>query len=190
MEPEATKQCRKCKQFLPVSIYTKLTRASDGLNPVCRPCWYGPGWSPGRKKRQRVEKTDDELRLEARQRRNILVPLEPIVREEPIWIREERKIEEPKQPEPEQKRIEPEIDLDAEKATEQEQREFVRRFVAEYIRRNGETCDEFFIHWIQHRYPEIDQELIRRTITVMVKSGRLRVSREDRVDGVCFLALA
>jgi hypothetical protein len=189
MEPEPTKQCRKCKQFLPVSNFYRKTATKDGLNRWCKPCWSGPKLPPGRKKRQRVrvKKTDDELRLEARQRRNIFVPLEPVVREEPVWIREERKIE---PPEPEQKRIEPKLAPIAEKATEQEQREFVRRFVTEYIAKNGETCDEFFLHWIQHRYPEIDQELIRRTVTVMVKSGRLRVSREDRVDGVSFLVIA
>jgi hypothetical protein len=117
-----------------------------------------------------------------------LVPLEPVVREEPVWIREERKIE--PTPEPERKRIEPELAPIADKATEQEQRDFVRSFVTQYIAKNGETCDEFFLHWIQHRYPEIDQELIRRTVAVIVKSGRLKVSREDRADGVCFLVPA
>lgn len=103
------------------------------------------------------------------------------------------KLEEPKQTEPE--RIEPELALtDAEKATEEEQREFVKRFVVAYLAKNGETADEFFAHWIQHRYPEIDQELIRKTVAVMIRSNAkkspIRVSRIDRVDGVQFLVLA
>jgi hypothetical protein len=199
---EQTKQCRKCQQFLPLGNFTKKSANKDGLNSWCRTCWGSEKREVrsarlqrirnrlGRsQKRQRVEKTDDELRSEARQRRNIFVPLEPVVREEPIWIREERKIEEPKQPEPEQKRIEPKLAPITETATEQEQRDFVRSFVTEYIAKNGETCDEFFLHWISYHYPEIDRELIRRTVAAMVKSGRLKVSRKDRVDNVCFLVL-
>lgn len=93
--------------------------------------------------------------------------------------------------EPERARIEPKINIDAEKATREELAEFIERFVLEYLALNGETADEFFRHWLPHRHTEITSELVTRAINRLIKDGATKVSRWEACDleRIDFLAL-
>lgn len=74
-----------------------------------------------------------------------------------------------------------------------ERKEFVEKFIVDYIKQHGETADLFFAHWISHKYPEITQETVRSAIGEMLRSKRLRVTRRESTGDfnlVRFLALA
>jgi hypothetical protein len=72
--------------------------------------------------------------------------------------------------------------------TDDERKEFVKRFILDYIAKNGETADLFLEHWISHKYPEITKEAVQRVIVRMP----LRVTRRESTgdfNPVRFLAL-
>jgi hypothetical protein len=162
------KRCAKCKEPKPISEFSRNRTKKDGLHGWCKPCWKQPKLNP-------------EPEPAGRKRRPILVPLEPVEIEEPQrWVPVERasmpsvSIAEPVS---EPKRVEPKIDIDAEKATREELTEFVKSFVVEYLARNGETCDEFFAQWISYRYPEVSQQAVRRAINDLLEEAKVKVTR-------------
>jgi hypothetical protein len=64
------KQCSKCKEMLPVSMFSKKAATKDGLRSHCRSCeaqsnakWYGNG---GKKKRQDWNKSNPVRRITAK----------------------------------------------------------------------------------------------------------------------------
>ena len=76
--------------------------------------------------------------------------------------------------------------------TDDERKQFVKQFVIDHIKRNGETADDFFRHWLAYKYAEITQESVTRVINVLLKEAKLKVTRRisgGRYEGLNFLAL-
>jgi hypothetical protein len=189
--PAQTKCCTKCKQVQPVDNFTKKRSAKDGMNPWCRTCWGSEKREVRAVQLQRIR--NPLARSQKRRTPLTLVPLEPVVREvtrparpafirlepaiheeEPIWVREERKFEEPKQPAPE--RIDPEFCRSSEPpVTHDELLAFVQDFIVRYLVKYEETPYPFFKDWLRYQYPELSAEfienahrgLIRRKATVI-----------------------
>jgi hypothetical protein len=65
--------------------------------------------------------------------------------------------------------------------TDDERKQFVKRFTVDYIKQHGETADEFFCHWISHRYPEITRHVVELVIGEMTRKRKpqLKVTRRE-----------
>lgn len=129
-QTEPVKQCRKCKQDRPVSLFTKRTSAKDGLNYWCKACCFG-------------------------------IELEP------------------------EKPAAPELDFS-------EQKEIAERFILSHLAANGEACDLFLQHRLPYEHREVTGEAVERVIKVLLREGKVKVTRWEACDQrrVNFLALA
>jgi hypothetical protein len=72
--------------------------------------------------------------------------------------------------------------------TDEERKDFVKQFVLDHLQQHGETNTLYFIHAINHRYPEITMQSVERVLFGLIQSKKV-VAQKRLAGGDTFTFL-